>query len=93
MTAEIHRLRIAGDLDLDTVLQETVNGASSLTGTRYVVLAVLGDSGQVELPASTRFAESHCLLSLITTGRHGLAVRSIAVWGTCDNGRTVTQGQ
>ena len=31
------------------MLQETVTGARSLTGTRYVVLAVLGDSGQVEL--------------------------------------------
>ena len=41
-------LRIAGDLDLDTVLQETVDGARSLTGARYGVLAVLDDAGQVE---------------------------------------------
>ncbi len=41
-------LRIAGDLDLDTVLQETVDGARSLTGARYGVLAVLDDSGQPE---------------------------------------------
>ena len=41
-------LRIAGDLDLDTVLQETVDGARALTGARYGVLAVLDDSGQVE---------------------------------------------
>ena len=41
-------LRIAGDLDLDTVLQETVDGARSLTGARYGVLAVLDDGGEVE---------------------------------------------
>ena len=41
-------LRITGDLDLDTVLQETVDGARSLTGARYGVLAVQGDAGQVE---------------------------------------------
>ena len=37
-------LRIASGLNLDAVLQETVDGARSLTG----FLAVLGDSKQVE---------------------------------------------
>ena len=41
-------LRIAGDLDLDTVLQETVDGARSLTGARYGVLALLDDVRRVE---------------------------------------------
>ena len=41
-------LRIAGDLDLDTVLQETVDGARALTGARYGVLAVLDGAGHVE---------------------------------------------
>ena len=40
--------RINGDLDLDTVLQETVDGARSLTNARYGVLAVLDDGGEVE---------------------------------------------
>ena len=41
-------LRLTGDLDLDTVLQEAVDGARSLTGARYGVMAVLDDAGQVE---------------------------------------------
>ena len=41
-------LRITGGLDLDAVLQETVDGARALTGARYGVLAVLDDSGQVD---------------------------------------------
>ncbi len=41
-------LRIAGDLDPDAVLQETVDGARALTGARYGVLAVLNDAGRVE---------------------------------------------
>ena len=40
-------LRIAGGLDPDAVLQETVDGARSLTGARYGVLAVLDCGGQV----------------------------------------------
>ena len=38
--------RIAGDLD--TVLQQAVDGARALTGARYGVLAVLDDGGRVE---------------------------------------------
>ena len=41
-------LRITGDLDLDAVLQETVDGARSLTGAGCGVLAVLDHGGEVE---------------------------------------------
>ena len=40
--------RITESLDLDTVLQEVVDGARSLTEARYGALAVFDDSGQVE---------------------------------------------
>ncbi len=39
-------LRITGDLDFDTVLQEVVDGARSLTSSRYGAITVLGDAGQ-----------------------------------------------
>ena len=38
-------LRITADLDLDAVLQDTVDEARSLTNARYGVLAVLDDAG------------------------------------------------
>ena len=41
-------LRINESLDLDSVLQEVVDSASSLTGSRYAALTVLG--GEDELP-------------------------------------------
>ena len=41
-------LRISDSLDLDTVLQEVLESARSLTGARYAVITVLGQSGQVE---------------------------------------------
>ena len=41
-------LRINGSLDLETVLQEVVDCARSLTGARYGALTVFGDSGGVE---------------------------------------------
>ena len=41
LLSQVSRL-VAGDLDLDTVLQETVDGS------RYGVLALLEDAGQVE---------------------------------------------
>ena len=40
--------RITGDLDLDTVLQEIVDEARSLTGAGYGVLAVMNGDGGVE---------------------------------------------
>ena len=40
--------RVTETLDLDTVLQEVVDGACSLTEARYGALAVFDDSGQVE---------------------------------------------
>ena len=40
--------RITEDLDLDTVLQEVVDGARSLTGARRGCLIVVGESGQLE---------------------------------------------
>ena len=41
-------LRITGDLDLDAVLQEVVDGARSLTGASRGCLIVLDESGQLE---------------------------------------------
>ena len=41
-------LRITADLDLDAVLQDTVDEARALTSARYGVLAMLDDSGEVE---------------------------------------------
>ncbi len=41
-------LRVTASLDLDTVLQEVVDGARSLTGARYGAVGVLDDSGRVQ---------------------------------------------
>ena len=45
--SEVSR-RVTESLDLDTVLQEVVDGGRSLTGARYGALAVFDDSGQVQ---------------------------------------------
>jgi len=39
-------LGITEDLDFDTVLQEIVDGARSLTSSRYGAITVFGDAGQ-----------------------------------------------
>ena len=39
-------LRITEDLDFDTVLQEIVDGARSLTSSRYGAITIFGDGGQ-----------------------------------------------
>ena len=39
-------LRINESLDFDTVLQEVVDGARDLTGSRYGAITVLGEAGQ-----------------------------------------------
>ena len=39
-------LRITEDLDFDTVLQEVVDGARSLTSSRYGAITVFGEAGQ-----------------------------------------------
>ena len=41
-------LRVTESLDLDTVLQEVVDGARSLTGARYGAVGVFDDSGHVQ---------------------------------------------
>ena len=41
-------LRISEDLDLDTVLQEVVDGARSLVGARYGAILVFDEAGQVQ---------------------------------------------
>ena len=41
-------LRVTGSLDLDTVLQEIVDGACSLTDTRYSAVVLFDDSRQVQ---------------------------------------------
>ena len=41
-------LRISEDLDLDTVLQEVVDNARSLTGARYSAIFTLDDSGEFQ---------------------------------------------
>ncbi len=41
-------LRISASLEFDTVLSEIVEGARALIGTRYGVIATIGDSGQLE---------------------------------------------
>ena len=41
-------LRINESLDLDTVLQEILDSARSLTDARYGVILTLDDTGQVE---------------------------------------------
>ena len=45
--SEVSR-RVTESLDFQTVLQEVVDGARSLTGARYGALAVFDDSGQVQ---------------------------------------------
>ena len=40
-------LRIASSLDIDAVLQEVIDAARSLTGTRYGALVSFDDSGDV----------------------------------------------
>ena len=45
--SEVSR-RITESLDLDTVLQEVVDGARSLTGARYGAVGVFDDSGRVQ---------------------------------------------
>ena len=41
-------LRISGDLDFDTVLQEVLDSARSLTGARYGVITLLDHGGQAK---------------------------------------------
>ena len=41
-------LRIGASLDLDTVLREVVDGARTLTGARYGVIATIDDAGGIE---------------------------------------------
>ena len=48
--------RIAQSWDLDTVLQEVANGASSLTGARYAAACVFDDLGQMEHFVTSGFA-------------------------------------
>ena len=48
-------LRVSASLELDTVLSEIVENACSLIGTRYGVIATVGDSGQVEEVVSSGF--------------------------------------
>ena len=50
-------LRITGDLDLDAVPHEAVDGARSLTRACYGVMTVLDDSGQLERGASANRRE------------------------------------
>ena len=53
-------LRISASLELDTVLSEIVESARALIGTRYGVIATIGDSGQVEEFVSSGFTrEEH----------------------------------
>ena len=53
-------LRITEDLDLDTVLQEVVDGARSLTGARISGLTILDDEGQLQdFITSGMTAEDH----------------------------------
>ena len=53
-------LRITEDLDFDTVLQVVVDGARSLTSSRYGALTVLGDAGQTpDFIASGLTGEQH----------------------------------
>ena len=47
LTMSVVSRRVTETLDLDTVLQEVVDGARSLTEARYGALAVFDDSGQV----------------------------------------------
>ena len=49
-------LRINSSLDLDTVLQEVVNSARSLTGARYGVITTVGVSGEPEEFITAGFA-------------------------------------
>ena len=41
-------LRITESLDLDTILQEVIDGARSLTGARYGALLILDDAGGLQ---------------------------------------------
>ena len=41
-------LRVSASLDLDTVLQEVVDSARTLTGARYGVIATVDDAGSIE---------------------------------------------
>ena len=53
-------LRITEDLDLDTVLQEVVDGARSLTGARISGITILDDEGQLQdFITSGMTAEDH----------------------------------
>ena len=45
-------LRISEDLDLDTVLQEIVDSARSLTGARYSAIATIGTSKEFQISSS-----------------------------------------
>ena len=53
-------LRISTSLDLDTVLQEVVEGARALSGARYGLITTLDASGQLQDFVSSGFtAEEH----------------------------------
>ena len=45
--SEVSR-RVTESLDIETVLQEVVDGARSLTGARYGAIGVFDDSGRVQ---------------------------------------------
>ena len=66
--SEVSR-RVTESLDLDTVLQEVVDGARLLTGARYGALAVFDDSGQVQdFTTSGMIPEERRLLGSLPQG-------------------------
>ena len=60
-------LRISESLDLDTVLQEVLDNARSLTDARYALITTLDESGQVEdlLASGLGFEESQGVRELL----------------------------
>ena len=63
-------LRISESLDLDTVLQEVVNGARALTRARFGVIATLDDAGEpLDFVSSGISADEHRQLEAWPDGR------------------------